>query len=191
MADRHVCPWWIGYLLASPLRALLQGNPEKLLSRYVRPGMQVLEVGPGMGFYTLPLARLAGPSGRIVCVDVQSRMLRELERRARKADVAERIEARVVSNESLGVEDLRARIDLVLLAAVVHEVPDQGALFKQVRAALKESGKVLFIEPAGHVCEERFGASLDTAAQAGLQSVGDLALPRCRAAVLAVSGNVA
>jgi len=40
----HVCPVWVGYLLASPLRKLLQ-NPDKILAPYVKPGMTVLDVG--------------------------------------------------------------------------------------------------------------------------------------------------
>src|SRR3954447_24902465 len=51
----HVCPWWIGYLLVSPLRRWMQ-NPDELIAPYVTPGMTVLEPGPGMGFFTLPLA---------------------------------------------------------------------------------------------------------------------------------------
>ena len=45
----HVCPWWIGYLLVSPIRRWLQ-NPDKILSPYVSEGMTVLELGPGWVF---------------------------------------------------------------------------------------------------------------------------------------------
>jgi len=47
MAHR-VCPWWIGYLLANPLRRWLGQDPAKILSPYVREGMTVLE--PGVDF---------------------------------------------------------------------------------------------------------------------------------------------
>jgi SAM-dependent methyltransferase len=66
--SHRVCPWWLGYLLASPIRRLLQGDPEKILAPFVREGMTVLEPGPGMGFFTLPLARRVGPMGRVVAV---------------------------------------------------------------------------------------------------------------------------
>ena len=48
----RVCPWWLGYLLASPLRRILI-PPAKVLAGHVRAGMTVLEPGPGMGFFTL------------------------------------------------------------------------------------------------------------------------------------------
>ena len=93
MAHR-VCPWWLGYLLASPMRRLMQ-DPGKLLAPYVREGMTVLEPGPGMGFFTLEIARLVGPSGRVVAVDIQPRMLSSLKRRAARAGLLERVDARL------------------------------------------------------------------------------------------------
>ena len=81
---QEVCPWWLGYFLISPLRRLLQ-DPRKLVGPYVREGVIVLEPGPGMGFFTLELGRLVGPSGRVVAVDIQPRMLSNLKRRAARA----------------------------------------------------------------------------------------------------------
>src|SRR5208282_4786789 len=99
---QHVCPWWVGYLLASPIRRLRQ-NPEELLRPYLWSGMMVLEPGPGMGFFTLPLARLIGETGCVVAVDIQSKMLKSLRRRATKAGLSQRIETRLAHPNSLGI----------------------------------------------------------------------------------------
>ena len=56
----HICPWWVGYLLANPLRRIFE-NPDKLLAPFVCNGMTVIDYGCGMGFFTIPLARLVGP----------------------------------------------------------------------------------------------------------------------------------
>jgi 2-polyprenyl-3-methyl-5-hydroxy-6-metoxy-1,4-benzoquinol methylase len=58
MAQR-VCPIWVGYLLASPVRKLYQ-NPKKILGAYVREGMKILDIGCAMGFFSLPLAEMTG-----------------------------------------------------------------------------------------------------------------------------------
>ncbi len=50
--EEHVCPWWIGYLLVSPICRWLQ--IDKILSPYISDGMTVLELGPGMGFFINP-----------------------------------------------------------------------------------------------------------------------------------------
>ncbi len=101
----RVCPWWMGYFLASPLRRLIQ-NPERIIGPYISEGMRVLEIGPGMGFFTLPMARMVGEKGKIYCVDIQRRMLHTLRRRAKKAGIADRIEDRLCSDTSLGISDL-------------------------------------------------------------------------------------
>ncbi len=92
--EKRICPWYLGYVLASPLRRLFQ-KPEKILGPYVKPGMKILEVGPGMGFFSLPMARLVGGTGRIVCIDLQEKMLHHLRRRAVKANLQSRIETRL------------------------------------------------------------------------------------------------
>jgi ubiquinone/menaquinone biosynthesis C-methylase UbiE len=161
-----VCPWWLGSWLASPLRRL-SVNPESLLGPFVSPGMTVLEPGPGMGFFTIPLARMVGENGRIIALDVQQKMLDGLERRARRAGLRHRIELRLVGPDGLRTEDLAGRVDFALAFAMVHEVDDPALLFLQVAAALKRGGRLLFCEPAGHVPSAAFAASLDRARAAG------------------------
>jgi ubiquinone/menaquinone biosynthesis C-methylase UbiE len=163
----HVCPWWMGYFLASPLRRLVQ-NPERTLRPYLREGMRVLEIGPGMGFFTLPMARMTGDKGKIYCVDIQQQMLDSLGRRAEKSGLSARIECRRCTNISLGVGDLAGTIDLAVAIAVVHEVPDARTLFREIHSCLRESGKVLVAEPGKRVSTDEFSATLAAAAEAGL-----------------------
>jgi ubiquinone/menaquinone biosynthesis C-methylase UbiE len=118
--------------------------------------MTVLEIGPGMGFFTLDTARLLGPEGRVVCVDVQTKMISVLEKRAAKAGLSGRIDARVCSKDSLEIEDIAGTVDLVLLIATAHEVSDRQSLFRQIREALKPEGMLYVAEPKAHVKEEFF-----------------------------------
>jgi ubiquinone/menaquinone biosynthesis C-methylase UbiE len=177
---QHVCPWWLGYLMASPVRRWVE-NPEKLLAPYIREGMTVLEPGPGMGFFTIPLARMVGPSGRVVAADIQARMLGGLRRRAAKAGVQSRIEARLARLDSLEVQDLRGKVDLVLAFAVVHEMPSAEVFFLQTAAALKPGGKMLFVEPAGHVNQKKFTEETEAARSAGLEEVSHPLVKRSHA----------
>jgi ubiquinone/menaquinone biosynthesis C-methylase UbiE len=177
---KHVCPWWVGYLLVSPLRRWLQ-NPEKILGPYIRVGMVVLDVGPGMGFFTIPAAAMVGESGRVIALDVQARMLRALERRAKKAGMDRRIFTHLCAEDQLGISDL---IDLCLAFNVVHEVPDAQGLFAQIRAILKPAGKVLLVEPRHHVSETEFRETLNHALAEGLKVVEEPRIRGSRAAVL-------
>ena len=182
----RVCPWWLGYLLASPLRRWFD-DPARMLAPYVRDSMTVLEPGPGMGFFTLELARLVGPSGRVVAPEIQPRMIAGLKRRAARAGLADRVEARKVSPDSLGVDDLAGRVDFALVYAVVHEIPDPARFFKETAAALKPGGSLLLAEPSGHVKPADFDAELALAGEAGLKMAGRPAIRRCHAALLVKS----
>jgi ubiquinone/menaquinone biosynthesis C-methylase UbiE len=159
-------------------------NPEKLLAPYVRERMTVLEPGPGMGFFTLPLARRTGPAGRIVVVDIQARMLDTLRRRALKAGLLPRIETRLAQPNSMGVDDLKGGVDFVLAFAVVHELPSEERFFNEAAAVLKPGGLLLLVEPAGHVKPERFQRELEAAQAAGFQVVERPSIRRSLAAVL-------
>src|ERR1035438_3826633 len=178
-----VCPWWLGYWLICPVRRYWQ-SPHKLLSPYVHEGMTVLEPGPGMGYFTLELARLVGPSGRVVAVDVQPKMIDRLKRRAKKAGLLNRVDARVASAESMGISDLHSSVDFTLAFAVVHEFPEAGRFFAEVAAASRCGAQVLLAEPSGHVKAEAFDSELKAAAAAGFDSVERPSIRRSHAALL-------
>lgn len=162
MAKHDVCPWWEGYLLASPIRKLLQ-DPVQILSPYVRAGMTVLEPGPGMGFFTLEIARLVSFSGRVIAVDAQPRMIEGLMRRAEKARLLDRLEGRVTPEESMIIDDLEGSVDFVFAFAVVDEMPSANKFFAKAARAMKCGASLLLAEPVDHVSEEEFSEELAAA----------------------------
>lgn len=185
MAEKshRVCPWWIGYLLASPVRRLFY-RPDRVLAGHVHAGMTVLEPGPGMGFFTLELARMVGESGCVIAVDIQPPMLAALRRRAGRAGVAGRIDARLATPDSLGIGDLAGQVNFALAFAVVHELPSAARFFREAAAASTPGGRLLLVEPAGHVTDPEFEAELRAAADAGFRVVGWPTIRRSRSALL-------
>lgn len=168
MAHR-VCPPFLGYVLLSPLRKLIE-NPERMFSPHVLPGMTVLEPGCGMGYFTLPLARLVGPEGRVITVDIQPKMLAVLEKRAKKAGLSQRIETRCVAPGSLGIADLENSVDFAAAIHMVHEMPDQASFFSEIYGALKPGGRMFVKEPGGHVSLAEFEKTLKIAGEAGFST---------------------
>jgi ubiquinone/menaquinone biosynthesis C-methylase UbiE len=164
-----VCPHWVGYLLLNPLRKLFE-NPNKILGPFVQEGMIVLEPGCGMGYFTLPLARMVGPKGRVVAVDIQPKMLSALRRRAQRAGLSDIIELRHIGDDGFGVKDLSGKVDFAVALHVVHEVPNQTSFFTEVWQALKKGSKFLFVEPKGHVSQDQFAESVAAAEEVGFVS---------------------
>jgi SAM-dependent methyltransferase len=151
--------------------------------------MTVLEPGPGMGFFTMELARLVGVTGRVIAVDVQSRMLDGLRRRAAKAGVLDRLDARLAASDSLGLADLAGAVDFTLAFAVVHELPAAAPFFREVAQASKPGARLLFAEPMGHVTPSAFDAELRAAFDAGFKPVESSSLRHSHTALLERAGS--
>ena len=180
MPDHHVCPWWLAYTFDNPLRKLFH-KPEKMLGKYVRPGMTVLDIGCGMGYFTLGLAELVGDSGKVIAVDLQQEMLDIMVKRVKKKGLAHRVLPHRAQPATLGVT---TPVDFVLAFWMVHEVPAPAAFFKEVAAILKPSAKLLYAEPAFHVPEKRFNEICAAAEQSGLIFCRNLTIRFSRAALL-------
>ncbi|MHB1038149.1 MAG: class I SAM-dependent methyltransferase [Pirellulales bacterium] len=176
----YVCPWWGGYFIDNPIRHLLH-NPDKIVGPYVRAGMTVIDVGCGMGLFSIAMAKLVGDQGRVIAVDLQRKMLDVLGKRAERAGVADRIQRHKCDQDRLGVD---AQADFALAFMMVHEVPDQRRLLGEIMACLKPGGKLLVAEPKIHVPGKAFGQTVALATEVGLRTFEEPMVRWCRAVVL-------
>lgn len=181
--EKHVCPVWMGYVLANPLRRLLQ-NPDKILAPYIREGMSCLDIGCAMGFFSLPMARTVGSSGIVYCVDFQEKMLTALERKAKRKNLLERMAMLCCTQESLCLDDFQEKVDFALAMAVVHEVPNEQVFFAEVWSALKAKGCLLLAEPSRHINESDFASEVEWAQKTGFDVVVYPRVPKSHAALL-------
>ncbi len=175
-----VCPWWLVYSFDNPLRRLLQ-RPEPIVRPFVRPGDRCLDLGCGFGYFTIPMARLAGPSGTVVAVDLQAQNLARVRRRAERAGLAARIRLHRVEADALRLE---GKFDFALAFWMVHEVPDQAPFLREVAAALMPGGRLAIVEPRLHVGREAFARTIATAERVGLAKLGDLTVSLSRGVLL-------
>lgn len=159
-----VCPWWLCYAIDNPLRRLLH-DPETILHPHVGHGDSAIDVGAGMGYFSIPLARLVGPTGHVTAIDIQAKILSALTRRVRRAGLSDRMSEHLASPESLGTHP---KADFILAFFMVHEVPDQRAFLTQIHNLMKPDGIFLLAEPKLHVPKESFLRTLRTAEDIGL-----------------------
>lgn len=164
LIDGRVCPWWFAYTFDNPLRRWLH-NPRKILGAYVHEGDTAIDIGCGMGPFTVELARLVGPDGRVIAVDLQEEMLQRVEKRLNRAGMRDRVELHRCQPDSLG---LTVEADFILAFWMAHEVLDAHAFFEQIAGLLKEGGRFLLVEPNGHVGQEDFQHEVEAAQAAGL-----------------------
>jgi ubiquinone/menaquinone biosynthesis C-methylase UbiE len=142
--------------------------------------MTVMDIGCGMGFCSIAMAKIVGDSGQVIAIDLQEKMLDVLRQRATVAGVANRIRLHKCERNCLGLD---AQADFALAFMMVHEVPDQRRLLAEICACLKPSGKLLVAEPRIHVPGKAFGRTVALAAEAGLKVVEEPKVLGCRAVV--------
>ncbi len=160
----HVCPWWGGYFIDNRFRRWLH-NPKKILEPHVRPGCTAMDFGCGMGLFAIAMARLIGDQGQVIAVDLQQRMLDVLRQRATKAGLADRIRTHSCQANSIGLEE---PIDFALAFYSAHEVPDLPHWLGEVQRLLRPQGRLMIVEPIGHVTAKSFSTMLSLAEQVGL-----------------------
>jgi len=180
--DRHVCPWWLCFTFDNLIRKLFH-NPENILAPYVREGDTVLDVGPGMGYFSIPLARIVGDKGKVIAADVQAPMLAALRKRVQKQGLEGHIVLHLCKPDSIGIRD---PIDFALAFWMVHEVPDRNKFFHEIRLLLKPTGKLMLAEPTIHVTRPMFEETLRRAEEVGFVVTENPKISMSRTAVLSL-----
>ncbi len=183
----HVCPWWLCRTFDNPLRRFFQ-DPAKILKPYVNPGFTVIDVGAGMGYFTLPLLRLVGSGGRVVALDIQKRMLDVLQQRAAKAGLSGNLTTHLGKPGDPGMP---GSADFILVFWMIHEVGDQQAFLSDLKARLRSGGRMLIVEPVLHVTRSRFESTVNAAQRAGLAVVARPQISLSRSALFSKDGPAA
>jgi ubiquinone/menaquinone biosynthesis C-methylase UbiE len=163
--SEHVCPWWCCFTFDNPVRRLFH-NPARIVSPYIRQGNTVIDIGPGMGYFTGAICELVGKKGRVIALDIQQRMLDALKKRVERLGLANRLKTHLAGPKQFGLSD---KADFILAFWMVHEVPDKSEFFRQVAHLLKPGGRFLLVEPRLHVTKKGFTDTVHAALGAGLK----------------------
>ncbi len=167
-SKNRVCPVVLACGLDNGIRRWLQ-NPRKILEPYVQEGMTVLDLGCGPGSFSIDLARMVGPSGRIIAADLQNGMLERIRGKIRGTELEKRIVLHRCKEESIGVSE---PVDFVLAFYMIHEVPEMRKFFEEIHSILKPGGKFLIVEPKLlHVSGSEFQATIAKAEAVGFTAI--------------------
>ncbi len=122
----------------------LEENPDLALKLLEIPeGSVVADIGAGVGYYSLKIASIVGPKGKVYASDVQPEMLRLLRKRLEKSNV------RNVEPVLAGVSETNlpaGAMDIVLLVDVYHEFSEPQKMLASIAKSLKPSGKLILLE---------------------------------------------
>ena len=128
-------------ILDDPKRFFFE-NPDKIISEAdVKTGYIVADIGCGTGFFTIPLARYVGESGKVYALDTSPPMIRELRKRVKNLKQVKPIlsgENKFPLKESI--------LDFTLLVNMIHELEDWKLFLKEVWRILKPGGKICVVD---------------------------------------------
>jgi ubiquinone/menaquinone biosynthesis C-methylase UbiE len=136
-------PQFMANLIDNPLRRKIQPPGEMPLRHDIEPGMTVLEVGPGNGRYTIETARRVGPTGKVIAIDIEPKMIERVTCRARDEGVTN-IEAKTANVYELPFED--DLFDAIYMITVISEIPEPERAMKEFYRVLSPSGRLAFSE---------------------------------------------
>jgi len=122
----------------------LVGYPQRRLKKTpLKEEMAVVDYGCGPGSYTIPIAKLVGPKGKVFAVDIQPLAIKMIKEKAARESLTN-IEAVLVDSYDTGIQE--SSIDLVLLLDTLHMINDHQALFRELHRLLKPDG-FIFMDP--------------------------------------------
>ena len=119
-------------------------QPDRVVRALNIPkGATVVDLGAGVGYFTLRLARQVGPAGRVLAVDIQQGMLDRLAQNLDGTNI-NNVESILASADNPGLPV--GEVDLVLVVDVYHELAHPEKTMEHVRRSLKPHGRVVLIE---------------------------------------------
>jgi ubiquinone/menaquinone biosynthesis C-methylase UbiE len=138
------CPYGQRFWVEAPHPIITRERLRSVLAP--EPGERILEIGPGVGYYTLDMAEWIGPEGTIEIFDLQQEFLDHVGARAAERGLLN-INPTQGDATALPYED--DSMDAVVLTAVLGEIPDPVAALRQVQRVLKPRGRLVVGELFG------------------------------------------
>jgi len=136
-------------LIDNPFRRRLIQKPELIAERMqLKPGMTVVEIGPGKGSYTKAIAKKIQPNGKVFAIDIQESIINRLKKKIKKENI-QNIIPKIEDAYNLSFED--ESVDRIFAITCLPEIPDPIRALREFKRILKPDGIIslseLFLDP--------------------------------------------
>lgn len=115
--------------------------------------MTALDLGCGPGYFSIEMAKMVAPSGKVIAADLQKKMLEKVIKKIKGTEAEPIVEIHKCQDDTIGVTE---KVDFVLAFWMIHEVPDQEKLFAELKSVLNPGGRIFIVEPKFHVTKHAF-----------------------------------
>jgi ubiquinone/menaquinone biosynthesis C-methylase UbiE len=119
-------------------------RPDLLLQFIpLHPGETAADIGAGTGYLSWRMAKMAGNTGRVYCVEIQQEMLDLL---ARKMEEHQTTNFQSVLGTVTDTRLPSDSVDVVLMVDVYHEFDHPYEMMQSIVRALKPGGRIVWVE---------------------------------------------
>ncbi len=129
--------------LDNPERRAVLPPKETLEKVGLQKGMDFADIGCGVGYFTLPAARLIGTGAKAYALDVSSALLDILKEKTREEGIGNIV---TVLSDAYDMKLAAETADFALCCNVVHEIEDQKAFLREIARVVKQGGTLAVIE---------------------------------------------
>ena len=130
--------------LETPERLSWLPPAEIVAALNLRNAMTIADVGAGTGFFSIPIAKEVGTSGKVIAVDMQQEMLNLLAQKLHNLDSPLNIE--LIKGEASNTTLTEHSVDVVFMANVWHELDDHALVLKEVQRILRPDGRLIILD---------------------------------------------
>jgi ubiquinone/menaquinone biosynthesis C-methylase UbiE len=142
---------WMALIMESRLRYKFFGPKKILEGADIRPGMKVLEVGCGTGFFTIPAAKMIGNSGSLTAIDKLPLSVETVTEKVRQANLHDVV--RVVKGDALDTKLEKESFDEVIIFGIIpNPMLPLDKLLQEMHRVLR-SGGIMAVWPPSWVHE--------------------------------------
>lgn len=145
MSDQSACRYGTAdrkipaFVIDNFLRRLFR-EPMKFVSKYLSSGDTAADLGCGPGYFSLPMAKVVGESGRVHAVDFDEKAIRHLEQKAAHLECGRTITARAASASEIDFIASNS-VDFVLADGLLCCMKDHTGAVEQIKRILRTEGK--------------------------------------------------
>lgn len=136
--------------LDNPERRKVFPPTETLARLGLLSGMDLADVGSGIGYFALPAAKMVGQASKVYALDLSADMLEIIDDKIIDEDI-KNIETIKTEGYDLVLDD--GSVDLVLLVNVLHEVEDRSLFIEELKRISRRDGSLALID----FKEKKFG----------------------------------
>lgn len=129
--------------LDNPLRRKVLPQDKVIKIIDIKKGQKIADIGCGIGYFTIPIAKFIGEDGLVYAIDINEEMLNETKRRVSEEKLKN---VRIVHSREndFFIED--NSVDLIFTATVFHELNDSNRFLDECKRILKDNGKLVVLE---------------------------------------------